>query len=92
MLSYSTVVQRLGFHLPGIGLPFETRLKILIRGTNGAAAISGGISRKGRSAYFIQGVRMSGFVGSSLVGFFSLLGFFTFMAQFYAFWDCPVGV
>ena len=28
---------------------------------------------------------MSGFVGSSLVGFFSLLVFFTFMSQFYAF-------
>ena len=34
-------------------------------------------------------MRLSGFVGSSLVGFFSLLVFFTFMSQFYAFWDCP---
>jgi hypothetical protein len=41
----------------------------------------------GALAYFIQGVRMSGFVafvGSSLVGFFSLLIFLTFMSQFYA--------
>ncbi len=29
---------------------------------------------------------MSGFVGSSLVGFFSLLIFLPFMSQFYAFW------
>ena len=39
-------------------------------------------------AYFIQGVRMSGFVGSSLVAFFSLLIFLTFMSQFYAFFSC----
>jgi hypothetical protein len=33
---------------------------------------------------------MSGFVGSSLVGFLSLLIFLPFMSQFYAFCDCPV--
>jgi hypothetical protein len=38
----------------------------------------------GIATYFIQGVRMSGFVGSSLVGFFSLLVFLTFISQFYA--------
>jgi hypothetical protein len=36
--------------------------------------------------YFTQGVRINGFVGSSLVGFFSCLPvFFGFMSQFYAF-------
>jgi hypothetical protein len=35
--------------------------------------------------YFSHGVRINGFVGSSLVGFFSLFVFFSFMTQFYAF-------
>lgn len=79
MLSYSTVLRSLVSFCQESDPP--ARLGDLREEKRSAAGLRG----EETVTYFIQGVRMSGLVGSSLVGFLSLLVFFAFMAQFYAF-------